>query len=205
MKSAAKGFSHYFMPEQKAKLKLGLIRTYLRGKSFEFLTSSGVFSKKRVDLGTRLLVESMVLPDDGYVLDVGCGYGAVGIVAASLNPKLRVVMVDVNERAVWLTRQNMEANKVYNAVVKRGYLYEPAKGLKFNCILSNPPVSAGIKTVKAIVSEAPEHMKQKATLQMVLKSKICGERIRNIFKDAFGNFAVHARKSGYRVLIAEKQ
>jgi 16S rRNA G1207 methylase RsmC len=205
MKEAVKGLSHYFTPEQKSKLKLGLIRTNLRGKSFEFLTASGVFSKKRIDLGTRLLVESMVLPDDGYVLDVGCGYGAVGIAAAVFNPKLHVVMVDVNERAVWLAKQNIEVNKVSNAIVKRGYLYEPVKGLKFNCILSNPPVSAGIKTLKAIVSEAPKHMTTKASFQMVLKSKICGERIRNIFEEAFGNHAVHARKSGYRVLIAEKQ
>ncbi|MGB9741222.1 MAG: class I SAM-dependent methyltransferase [Candidatus Bathyarchaeia archaeon] len=205
MKNQAKGFSHYFTPEQKAKLKFGLIHIYLRGKSFKFLTASGVFSKKRVDLGTRLLVESMILPENGYVLDVGCGYGVVGIAAASLNPKLHVIMVDVNDRAVWLTRQNIEANNVYNAIVKRGYLYEPVKELKFNCILSNPPVSAGMKTVKAIVSEAPEHMTKKATFQMVLRSKVCGKRIHNIFQEAFGNFAVHARKSGYRVLIAEKQ
>jgi 16S rRNA G1207 methylase RsmC len=205
MKSKEKEFNHYFTPEQKSKLKLGLIRTYLRGKPFKFLTASGVFSKKRVDLGTRLLIESMVLPDEGYILDVGCGYGAVGIAAAIFNPKLHVIMVDVNERAVWLARQNIEANKVTNVIVKRGYLYEPVKDLKFDCILSNPPVSAGTKTVKAIVSEAPKHMTKKATLQMVLKSKICGERIHNIFEEAFGNFTVHARKSGYRVLIAEKQ
>lgn len=201
---AADAFSHYFTSEQKSKLKLGLIRTYLRGKPFEFLTASGVFSKKRVDLGTRLLIESMILPDEGYVLDVGCGYGAVGIAAAAFNPKLRVVMVDVNDRAVWLARQNVQLNKVYNATVRRGSLYEPVKDLRFNCILSNPPVSAGIKAVKEIVSEAPEHMAQGATFQMVLKSKICGERIHGIFNEAFGNFKIHARKSGYRVLIAEK-
>lgn len=201
----ANAFSHYFTSEQRSKLKLGLIRTYLRGKPFEFLTASGVFSKKRVDLGTRLLIESMVLPDEGYLLDVGCGYGAVGIAAAAFNPKLHVVMVDVNERAVWLARQNIQVNKVYNVTVRRGNLYEPVKGLKFNCILSNPPVSAGIKAVKEIVSEAPEHMTQRATFQMVLKSKICGERIQDIFNETFGNFKVHARKSGYRVLIAEKE
>ncbi|MEM3578260.1 MAG: methyltransferase [Candidatus Bathyarchaeia archaeon] len=201
----ANAFSHYFTAEQRSKIKLGLVRTYLRGKQFEFLTASGVFSKKRVDLGTRLLIESMSLPEEGHVLDVGCGYGAVGIAAAKLNPKLHVVMVDVNERAVWLARQNIQVNKVYNATVKRGILYEPVKNLKFNCILSNPPVSAGIKTVKAIVSKAPEHITHGATFQMVLKSKICGERMQNIFKEAFGNVKVHARKSGYRVLIAEKE
>lgn len=199
------GFSHYFTQEQKSKLNLGFIHTYLRGKPFIFMTASGVFSKKRVDLGTRLLIENMILPEKGCVLDVGCGYGAVGIAAAALNPRLNVVLVDVNSRAVWLARQNIEANRIKNATVKRGYLYEPVKNLKFNCILSNPPVSAGIKTVRDIIFEAPKHMTRGALLQMVLKSKICGERIRKIFEEIFGGVNVLARESGYRVLVAEKR
>jgi 16S rRNA (guanine1207-N2)-methyltransferase len=75
----------------------------------------------------------------------------------------------------------------------------------FNCILSNPPVSAGLATVKAIINEAPQHMTEKATLQMVVKSKIGGKRLQKIFEKAFGNVSVLARESGYRVLIAEKK
>jgi 16S rRNA (guanine1207-N2)-methyltransferase len=135
---------------------------------------------------------------------VGCGYGAVGIAAASFNPKLYVVMVDVNERAVRLAKKNIEINRVDNAEVRRGHLYEPVEGTAFNCILSNPPVSAGLATVKALITEAPRHMTEKATFQMVVKSKIGGKRLQLIFEEAFGNFAVLARESGYRVLIAEK-
>ncbi|MGC9346453.1 MAG: class I SAM-dependent methyltransferase, partial [Candidatus Bathyarchaeales archaeon] len=163
--------NHYFAAHPKSKIKLGIIRTHLRGRPFEFLTASGVFSKKRVDLGTRLLIESMVLPEKGYALDVGCGYGAVGIAAAVFNPNLRVIMVDVNERAVWLAKQNIEINSVDNAEVRRGHLYEPVKNLTFNCVLSNPPVSAGMETVKAIIVEAPKHMTDKALFQMVVRSK----------------------------------
>lgn len=205
MQNQKNEFSHYFTQEQKSKLKLGFIHAYLREKPFTFITASGVFSKKRIDLGTRLLIENMVLPDDGFVLDVGCGYGAVGIAAATLNPRLNVVMVDVNSRAIWLARQNIEVNRIKNATVKRGHLYEPVKNLKFNCILSNPPVSAGIRTVKDIIFEAPNHMTHKASLQMVLKSKICGERICKIFEEIFGGVNVLARESGYRVLVAEKR
>lgn len=185
-------------------MRLGIVRASLRGRPFEFITASGVFSKKRVDLGTRLLIESMILPQEGIVLDVGCGYGAVGIAAAVFNPKLHIVMVDLNERAVWLTKQNIKVNHVSNVEVRRGYLYEPVKDLTFNCVLSNPPVSAGIETVKAIVKEAPICMKEKASLQMVLKSKVCGERLLTVFREAFGNVEVLARQSGYRVLMAEK-
>src|SRR5512147_2042416 len=91
---------HYFSFDPKSQDRLGLIKTYLCGRKFEFLTSSSVFSKTRVDTGTQLLVESMVLPQKGRVLDIGCGYGVVGIVAGSLNAKLHVVMTDINTRAV---------------------------------------------------------------------------------------------------------
>jgi 16S rRNA G1207 methylase RsmC len=171
---------------------------------FQFLTASGIFSKKRVDLGTRLLIKCMILPESGYVLDLGCGYGAVGIVAAVFNPDLHVVMVDINERAVRLARQNAGINNARNVIVKHSHLYESIKRFTFNCILSNPPVSAGMKTVKAIITEAPEHMASKALFQMVVKSKIGGKRLCTILEDTFGNVDVLARKSGYRVLISEK-
>jgi len=197
--------NHYFTEKPKSKMSLGEIRINIKGKSFRFLTASGVFSKKRVDLGTCLLIESMVLPDEGYVLDIGCGYGAVGIAAAVFKPNLRVIMVDVNERAVWLANKNMEINHVRNAEVRKGFLYEPVMNLKFNCILLNPPVSAGMATVKAIIAEAPKYLTAKANFQMVVKSKIGGKRIQTFFKEVFGNVKVHARRSGYRVLLAEKQ
>jgi len=197
--------NHYFVQHPKSKPKLGLIRTYLRRRPFEFLTASGVFSKKRVDLGTRLLIESMVLPEKGLVLDVGCGYGAVGVSAAVFNPHLHVVMVDVNERAVWLAKQNIQLNNVSNAEVRQGYIYEPVKDLTFNCILSNPPVTAGMQTVKKIITEAPMQMKVKGLFQIVVRSKIGGKRLRMILEEAFGSTHIHARKSGYRVFISEKQ
>jgi 16S rRNA (guanine1207-N2)-methyltransferase len=196
---------HYFTEQPKSKVQLGLIRTYFREKSFEFLTASGVFSKERIDLGTRLLIESMILPEKGCVLDVGCGYGAVGIAAAIFNPDLHVAMVDVNMRAIQLARQNAELNHVWNVEIRHGHLYEPVKDLMFDCIVSNPPVSAGMKTVEAIITEAPAHLTYAGTLQMVVKSKIGGKRLQSVFEKAFGNVDVLARGSGYRVLISKKQ
>jgi len=196
---------HYFAVAPKSPAKLGLLRTTLRGKSFEFLTASSVFSKKQVDLGTRLLIETMLLPETGAVLDVGCGYGAVGIAAAASNQRLHVVMTDVNERAISLARQNTQKNKVYNTEVRRGYLYEPVRDSKFNCVLSNPPVSAGMTTVKALITQAPTVIAENALFQMVIRSKIGAKTLPHIFTETFGNCQVLARKSGYRVLIAKKQ
>jgi 16S rRNA (guanine1207-N2)-methyltransferase len=201
----SKDSNHYFAAHPKVKMRLGKIHTYLRGEPFQFLTASGVFSKKRVDLGTRLLIESMILPERGCALDIGCGYGAVGIAAAVFKPKLKVIMVDINTRAVWLAKQNIESNQAFNAEVRRGYLYEPVEALGFNCVLSNPPVSVGMATVKAVITEAPKYMTDNANFEMVVRSKIGGKRLLMIFEEAFGNVEVLARKSGYRVLVSEKQ
>jgi 16S rRNA (guanine1207-N2)-methyltransferase len=195
---------HYFSAQPKSRPRYGLIRANLRGKAFEFLTASGVFSMAHVDLGTRLLIESMILPEKGDALDIGCGYGAVGIAAAVFNPDLYVFMVDVNMRAVWLARQNIARNCLSNAEAKRGNLYEPVEGLSFDCILTNPPVSAGMGTVRAMICEAPQHMCDGASFQMVLRSKIAGKRLCTFFEETFGNFDVLARESGYRVLISRK-
>ena len=192
---------HYFVAEPKSKERFGLVRTALCKRSFEFLTASSVFSKRRVDPGTRLLIESMILPKSGCVLDVGCGYGAVGIVAAALNRNLSVVMSDVNVRAVRLAKKNVELNNIANAEVRYGHLYEPIEGLLFNCVLSNPPVSAGMETVKAIVAGATKVMAPKATFQMVIRSKIGAKTLPALFNEVFGNCKVLARESGFRVLM----
>jgi len=205
MSKKADNVEHYFTERPRSKERFGLIRTHLRGKPFDFMTASGVFSKDRIDLGTRLLVENMVLPENGCLLDVGCGYGAVGIAAAVFNPNLHVDMVDVNIRAVRLARQNAKLNHVWNVEIRHGRLYEAIEDVVFDCVVSNPPVSAGMKTVEAIIACAPEHMASKATLQVVVKSKIGGKRLLAFFEKAFGNVDVLARGSGYRVLISQKQ
>jgi len=205
MSKKAKDAEHYFSANPKSKARLGLIRTYFRGRPFEFLTSSGIFSMNRIDLGTRLLVECMALPDEGCVLDIGCGYGPIGIAAATFKPQLHVVMVEVNHRAAWLARQNIENNNVSNVEVRRGDLYEPVQDMVFDCVLSNPPVSAGMETVKAIICEAPKHMTKKSILQMVVRSKVAGKRLCTFFEEAFGNVDVLERESGYRVLFSRKE
>src|SRR4030043_244725 len=140
MNKPPRGSSHYFTEQPKSEFHYGIVSTYLRDKRFKFMTASGVFSKSRVDPGTRLLIENMVLPKQGNVLDLGCGYGAVGIVAASFTPSLNVFLVDVNIRAIRLARKNAEISNVENVTVKHGCLYETVEEVAFDCILSNPRI-----------------------------------------------------------------
>jgi 16S rRNA G1207 methylase RsmC len=195
---------HYFSKKPTVKPHYGLVQVHLRGRFFQFLTASGVFSRKRVDLGTRLLIDSMVLPENGNVLDLGCGYGAVGIVAAALNPLVHVYMVDVNERAVQLAEENAKRNRVDNGIFRNGFLYKPVTDVQFETILSNPPMSAGLKIVLPIIRQAPAHLASKGSLQMVVRSKIGGKRFAEVMETIFGRVEVLARKSGYRVLMSKK-
>jgi len=196
---------HYFAENPVGPVRFGIIRTCLRNVPFEFATASSVFSVKRIDLGTRVLVESMVLPEKGCVLDIGCGYGAVGIAAAKFNPKLRIVLTDVNRRAVLLARQNVEKNRLVNVEVRQGNLYDPVKGFCFNCVLSNPPVSAGMETVESIIRGAHSVMGSNSTFQMVIRSKIGKKTLPQVITETFGNFKVLSIESGFRVLMAEKK
>jgi 16S rRNA (guanine1207-N2)-methyltransferase len=195
---------HYFSENPTSPEERGLIRTRLRGVDFEFETSSGVFSHKRVDSGTRLLVETMKIPKEGKVLDIGCGYGVLGIVAAKLNPYLEVWMTDVNSRATALAEKNLRCNGV-KATVKQGCLYEPVDDLNFDLIVMNPPISAGIsRTVRPLIVEAPEHLVDGGALQLVVQSNKGGRTLSTIIEKVFGNIEVTAKGGGFRVFTAFK-
>lgn len=193
---------HYFSERPISAERRGLVKTRLRGMEFGFVTSSGVFSIRRVDRGTRLLVESMVLPDEGRVLDMGCGYGVVGVVAGRLVPGLEVWMTDINERAVSLARLNLDRNGV-EAEVRQGDLYESVGGMRFGVVLSNPPISAGLRrVVRPLVEGAVGHLEVGGSLQVVVQSRKGGKTLAAMMEDAFGGVEVLARGGGYRVLMS---
>jgi 16S rRNA (guanine1207-N2)-methyltransferase len=196
---------HYFSSKPSSKDKRGRIETVLRGKWYSFLTSQGVFSAKRLDLGTRVLVENMGIPEVGKFLDLGCGIGVIGIVAANESPGLDVHLTDVNSRAVTLTQLNAQRLGLTNCSFYEGDLYTPLSNLLFDTIVSNPPVSAGMhKVVFPLVSGAFDHLVEGGTIQMVIQSNKGGRMLANFLDKVFGSYSVLAKKSGYRVLTSVK-
>ena len=197
---------HYFSEKPTSAEERGLIKCTLRGLKLEFVTSSGVFSHKRIDNGTRLLIESMELPDEGRLLDLGCGYGAIGVTAALLQPRLEVTMTDINSRAVGLAGENAKRNDVKNAVALQGNLYEPVEETTFDAIITNPPISAGMaKVVEPIIAGAPQHLNVGGSLQLVVQSNKGGRTVSAFIEEAFGEAYVLAKGSGYRVLKGVKK
>jgi 16S rRNA (guanine1207-N2)-methyltransferase len=194
---------HYFVEAPKSKFGLGILRTRLRGLGFEFLTASSTFSHRRIDPGTRLLIESMILPEEGNVLDIGCGYGPIGIAAAKMKPRVFVHMTDVNRRALALAEENAKRNGVRNVRIAEGPLYEPVSGLLFDVILSNPPITAGIRKVVApLIQGTVEHLKKGGSLQLVVRTTKGGENILKIIEETFQRWEIVARGGGYRVFEA---
>ncbi|MHA1835216.1 MAG: class I SAM-dependent methyltransferase, partial [Candidatus Baldrarchaeia archaeon] len=128
----------------------------------------------------------------------------IGIVAAKINPKLKVFMTDINERAVWLARKNAELNQVKNIKVLQGDLYKPVINQKFDAIITNPPIHAGLKTVFEIIEKSPNHLNQNGTLQIVAKTKLGAKRIAEKMLQTYKNVKEISKKSGYRVLLSRR-
>src|SRR6266705_3539627 len=114
----------YFSARPKSRRRQADIHPVIRGHPFAFRTDAGVFSGDKIDRGTELLLEAIEIGPCELILDLGCGYGAIGIVAARLSEGGHVILTDVNERTVALARKNIAANGIANAEVRQGDLYE---------------------------------------------------------------------------------
>jgi len=197
---------HYFSENPTSTEERGLIISTLRGIKMEFVTSSGIFSHKRIDNGTRLLVEFMELPAKGRLLDLGCGYGVIGTTAALINPLLEVTMTDVNARTVSLAAENVSRNRAKNASARLGSLYEPVNAMRFDLVVTNPPISAGItRVVEPIINGAPLHLNSGGSLQLVVQSNKGGRTVTGLIEEAFGEAQILAKGGGYRVLKGVKK
>ena len=158
-------FDNVNLPSDIKKINVELL-----GKNFTFLTDNGVFSKEKIDFGSKLLLESLPLDEIGdNVLDVGCGYGVMGIV---LNKVLNIPvdMVDINHRAIHLTNRNIKENKCENANAFESFAYENVKN-KYSTIITNPPIRAGKKVVYEIVMKAKDYLKENGNLFLVIRKE----------------------------------
>ena len=190
---------HYYSERQSSRLDLKQIKVIISGKEYHFYTGSGVFSKKRLDFGTKVLVENMVVNEKDDVLDLGCGIGVVGRVAAGLTTG-KVVMTDINRRAVKLAKMNTKV--LENVEVLQGDMYGSVEGRLFDVILVNPPQTAGKEVCLRMISEARLYLKSKGKLELVARHNKGGETLSKFMKEVFGNMETVVRKGGYRVYLS---
>lgn len=135
--------SHYFENDNNLKEDKKIINVDMFGKGFRFSTNSGVFSKDKVDYGTKLLLNNIVIhKKSGKLLDLGCGYGVLGVILGENYKNLDIDMVDVNERAVTLANYNLQLNGVNGVNCYVSNIYEGVNS-KYDYIVTNPPIRAG--------------------------------------------------------------
>lgn len=176
----------------------------LRGMDLCFVTDTAVFSRERVDFGSALLIEAMRIDPADTVLDLGCGYGPIGLVAARLASQGRVYMVDVNERAAALAERNLAANGVTNAEVRVGDGLEPVRGIRFDKVLTNPPIRAGKAAIYRMLEEAHEALVPTGSVWVVIQTKQGAPSMKKKLQELFGNVEDVEREAGFHVFTAVK-
>ncbi len=192
---------HYYTEKPTSELKLRKIKARLRQKEFEFYTGSGVFSPKRVDPATELLINKAIVKEKDKVLDLCAGYGPVGIAIKKIFPETNVFLTDINKRAINLAKKNALLNRV-KLTITSGDLYTPYKEEKFDVILVNPPMAAGRKICYQIIAQAKQHLTKEGTLQVVARHQKGGKMLEKKMQEIFGNVEAVAKKSGFRIYLS---
>ena len=196
---------HYYTNQPSATHHLETWSFPLKGKTFYFTTDNGVFSKKTVDFGSRVLIEAFQdeeLPE-GSILDVGCGYGPIGLSLASQTQR-EVEMVDVNERALELAKLNAEANDIHNVKIYSSNMYDQVTKQSFAAIVSNPPIRAGKQVVHEILEKAYDHLVDKGKLTIVIQKKQGAPSAAKKMEEVFGNVVTLTKEKGYYILQSQK-
>lgn len=170
---------------------------------FTFTTDNGVFSKTGIDYGSEVLLKEVCKQGiHGAVLDMGCGYGTIGVVLKKLNPSCSVVSVDVNPRAVELTGINGQQNGAQlTAFVSDGF---ESVHSQFDFVITNPPIRAGKKVIYKMFEDAYTHLNDGGEIFAVIRKKQGAESAVKKFEEIFSNCEVLARDKGYWILRSKK-
>ena len=195
--------SHYFInnPNQKSNIKT--FDFNYDGKIYRFSTDVGVFSKDKIDFGTKTLIDAISLKNEKLdLLDLGCGYGVIGIIIKDKYPNVNLTQTDVNLRALELTKINAETNYIESKVF-HSVGFEKITEL-FDVITLNPPIRAGKETVFKLYKGAYEHLKKDGEFYIVIAKKQGAPSHQRYLKELFGNIVVVCKNKGYLSLKWKK-
>ena len=160
--------SQYFDNDKSIKSNKKLIEFNFNNKKYNVYSDNGVFSKDKFDYGTRVLLESIDINNlCGNVLDLGCGIGVVGIILGTINKNINIDMVDINDRAINLAKENMSLNKVKGNVFISDVYSNINK--KYNYIITNPPIRAGKEVVRRFLLGGYDYLTDDGILYFVMR------------------------------------
>ena len=191
----------YFAENPDAKHDIHELNVELLGQRLTFLTDAGVFSKKMIDYGSRVLLSVLDFEAGEQVLDVGCGYGPLGLTLAKAQG-VAATMVDINQRALDLAQKNAERNQI-SAEILQSNVYEKVSGI-FDHIISNPPIRAGKQVVHEVISGSYGHLTEGGDLTLVIQKKQGAPSAKSKMETVFGNCEIVKKDKGYYILRSEK-
>ena len=197
--------SHYYSEEQDvASNPVHFTYTY-ETYELKLKTDSGVFSKGSIDFGSNVLVRAFLQEEmhGSKILDVGCGYGPIGLMVAKVHPHSQVHMVDVNARALNLAEENAQANGIGNVNIYKSDALEQVEET-FNAVLTNPPIRAGKEVVNQILDQSYERLETGGALYVVIQKKQGMPSAKKRMESLFGNMTVLTKDKGYYILKSVK-
>lgn len=175
--------------------------TKLRGFDLAFTTTWGLFSPKAVDVGTELLIEWLEIKQGDTCLDLGCGYGVIGITMAKCTQTADVYMVDKDFVAVDYARQNVKQNQLQNCHVLLSNGFSHLPDIQFDVIASNLPANVGNELLQIFFKDAKQHLKEDGRLYVVTISGL-REFIKRNFLNVFGNYKKIKQRNTHTVAMA---
>ncbi len=195
---------HYYSKKQDSPFVLRELKLNIHGNELLLYSAPGVFSPKRIDKGSEILIRYSKLGNCSKILDLGCSYGCVGIAVAKIYSKAEVILSDINERAVKLANMNIKRNNIANAkaIVSDGF---EKLDNDFCSVLLNPPQSAGKKLCIRLIEDSYYGLKKKGSLQLIARKNKGGQSLAKDMERVFGNVSVLAKKSGYWLYFSEKK
>ena len=192
----------YYEKNPTADHDIHELRVRLLDTPMTFLTDAGVFSKRMVDYGSQVLLSTLDLEPDKTLLDVGCGYGPLGLTLGKVFG-VQATLIDINSRALDLARANAEKNQV-KARVFQSNIYEEVEG-NFDYIVSNPPIRAGKSVVHEIIKGAFRHLEDQGSLTIVIQKKQGAPSAKAKMEEVFGNCQILKKDKGYYILESVKE
>lgn len=196
---------HYYSRKPQTESKPRHWNFTLLGHNFRFETDAGVFSKSEVDFGSRVLIDAFEAPDlEGPILDIGCGYGPIGLSIAKANEGKTVHMVDVNTRAIQLAEKNAAANGIQNVRIYESDGLSAVDTANFAAIITNPPIRAGKETIFRFYNESYEKLVSKGELWVVIQKKQGAPSTFSYLEEIFGQVDVVDKARGYWIIKATK-